>query len=1846
MIDFKPLDFQPSEDEINKIDFQPIDFKPVEPEQNSFVSDTPEIQPQDSTEQPKKGNPFVRQFAGGLAEMNAGIARIPAFALDLSYLPGNAIAKLIGKSEKQAKSPDWLMNNPIAEYFDKSAKADNFIAENWKDEDFVSILKRDKLEAAEYIALQVVRNAPTQLALLASSVSGFAPQGLAFMGALSGAQTQKRHSDAGVDPLTATYDSFNSGVIEAGTEMLGTVRIFKNLLAQTVKTVGKEGAWEIIKQAGKNIFKAAAGEGSEELAAEFGQSMSSYMTNADPNALNGMGNRMIESAIIGAVSGGSMTAPMAMQQGTIESKPQKIDFQPAQAQDQEQVLEGEKPTTQVLKEYNEGVPEVIKSSTPPPQSVISNSDKKITDLIKGYYYNPSALTADEAVDNSNLVEDGIITQEQSEKLKVYLSEATPNLDEYELSAMAGFNPEQLKEYENQANVISQKILSKIKNPKESETQVKPMVFETKDGKRITIEDVKPVEQSKTEPINIESLRNNIDEKTLNLYGKKGISEASLFGEPTTEFGKNLIEKIPQEYQQLKALSLASKLIETRRDARKILNILSDRVDDNIKLEKLSDVKFESTGEELKIFNNVKEKLNKGVGGATDSTSISKIEDEGATPSQPENSLIFEESPKSSLQPAQEQAVKSAIEYIDNVTKKQGYIMPANNLYGDGSRFPGLTRKGFEAVYNDYKSIAGKPAESISNIVDTPEVEFTPKPAPATPAQTISEQPTPEVKPEELKSTNEEYIKTAQSDPYKEAERLSSYIDDNGILRTNRIKAKEIYKELISKQKPKATPQPLSVPKEDVKIRYNKYLKQAKESGFNESESIKYAKDMLSQEVKPEPKTEKPEQIEFGVEGGVDGFGQGRKGEQDLFTQEKPYTSAEKKYAAKMRVKDQQIREMEIENNPINEFLNQYSVSIEWMNNNGFSVELEGFRRNLPKNVYRKIFKNIPSSKGQLYSKLKEFNHPEMQDINDFFDKLNDYSQGEMIKPMDVYLNQARHELSFEKEQPLGGGIVHRMTQKEMEHLAKLNPDVTEGVNLKRDIVVKDIYGNTKHYKKGESIFIYQSTANGQALVKDGVYGILPKKSVEQVVQAGNKWGEFAKEKVEKIVSNGLPTAKDLVESRTVDEINKKLDKIFGTEIEMEKIDEGKLPETIKYLLSNKYRANIEYSAKVKDLPETEYLLNQVNKVSYRYGNLQESEDGKLQAGRNANNNLQSIRQEYSKKSEQSEFDFENLKVESNKVKYELENNISVMNLAVGKKVNLVDYARTPKFVLEKIGLLDEALLLERANRKYNKDIKTEIQHIKDWIARVPEKSSAISIFHYLDGRQVNLTKIEQIVADEIKTYLEDWADKLNLPADRRIAHYITHIFEQNLIEKEFDADLAKLIADRPAGSVYDPFLLERLGKKGYIEDVWIALEAYTKRAVRKYSFDPVLHRLKKAALQHPLENSKFITRLINRVNMRPTEFDNLVDNFVKSVIGYKLGQRPTNVITNTIRKIIYRGALGLNVSSAIRNIGQGANTYAELGEKYTVIGYYDLLTKGIGEVVEVGVMDDTMVKDESLSSLEKTMENIDGVLFKMFQVAEQINRGAAYYGAKARAIEEGKTLDEAILAGINIVGKTQFRFGSIDSPLALSSDVAKTLMVLRTFDVKQSEFLINKIKNKEFIGLLRWIAATIFVYATIGKALGWAWKNIIPSIGFGMPGADVVMAIIKLIGAETEGVKKKAIQTIIRSSALFIPAGVQGRKTVTGLIDYLKGYTSTASDNVRTPISESVLNAAKSILFGSYTTKESLRSKSLDSKPLGAKQSERLKSLTPEQRESYYNRIIEQRKRDKFLRERRSQRRN
>lgn len=567
-------------------------------------------------------------------------------------------------------------------------------------------------------------------------------------------------------------------------------------------------------------------------------------------------------------------------------------------------------------------------------------------------------------------------------------------------------------------------------------------------------------------------------------------------------------------------------------------------------------------------------------------------------------------------------------------------------------------------------------------------------------------------------------------------------------------------------------------------------------------------------------------------------------------------------------------------------------------------------------------------------------------------------------------------------------------------------------------------------------------------------------------------------------------------------------------------------------------------------------------------------------------------------------------------------------------VHVLDYLATPEFVLEKLGLGKEAAGLHDAQDLYRGNLRKEITRVSDWRDRVAnqvkngqvhtEQDSSRLIFQYLDGKEQTvvpeMTAEEHTVAREIRGYLKEWADRLNLPEDNRISRYITHIFDTDVTNKEFmdgiDPELAAIMQDKVAGSVYDPFLEKRLGTQGYKEDTWAALDAYVKRATRKEAYDPALEALDKASLKLDQLSYNYVKKFSHLVNMRPTDLDKLVDSFIKqSPIGGRLGERPVAYLSQKLRQGYYRGFLGLNPASALRNLSQGANTYAKLGEKYTIVGYSKLfsrlVTRNLDELYEKGILDDGLIQDKRIGVYKSVLQKLDPVIFGMFEMAERINRGAAYFGAKSKYLAEGIPEEQAVRQAKRLVRETQFAFGKVDTPVFLNQDLVKVGAQLGTYNIKQIEFISRMIKNGEWGGLIRMTAASLAFVATIGKLFGMTIEQLIPSIGLGRaPALSTLSGVATELDPNASAQEKAAAKKKIATGFIGrIPGGIQLRKSIQGVEAFNAGEDTTPTGRLRYKIPQDASTFVRVLLFGKSSLPQaqeyydSLDTKAADKKP-------------------------------------------
>lgn len=526
------------------------------------------------------------------------------------------------------------------------------------------------------------------------------------------------------------------------------------------------------------------------------------------------------------------------------------------------------------------------------------------------------------------------------------------------------------------------------------------------------------------------------------------------------------------------------------------------------------------------------------------------------------------------------------------------------------------------------------------------------------------------------------------------------------------------------------------------------------------------------------------------------------------------------------------------------------------------------------------------------------------------------------------------------------------------------------------------------------------------------------------------------------------------------------------------------------------------------------------------------------------------------------------------------------------KVFMIDF-RTPENVFKKLGIHDEVYVpLRQGQEEMSKELQLGIGKLNNWYRRTG-KGSSQRIFDYLDGVKADLNKDELKVANEIKIYLTGWADKLGLPKEKRIANYITHIFEPDFAQGKriFPPELARILDFTTPNKVFNPFLETRTGAKGYKRDVFEALDVYMRRGARKLHLDKPIESMAKYADFEGPQAQRYLDSYLKNLAGRPDKFEKWVDDNVISAlpdtVRQKLGNRPFSRIVNLIRGQVYRGALGLNVGSSVKNLSQNLNTFAELGPKRVAGGLFDLLRNGTDELVQNQVLEDIIYAEHRELTSRGMIKKMDDVLFFFFDTAERINRGIAYYGAKADGLTKGMNEAQAIDYAKGIVRKTQFAYGKIDMPLALQSSWGKLGLQFGSYPIKQAELLGGYAKNKEVMKLARYIAGTFALTAMGAEAVGIDIKelyNIFPSLG---PIPDIAMDVK---GALTGDWKAKS--NLAKSPFLFIPGGVQARKTLQSLQTIKEGASRTPTGKFRFEAPKSALGKAQALTLGQWVTPE------------------------------------------------------
>lgn len=255
----------------------------------------------------------VRNWVGtGMAQLNADVSKLPALAYDTAAWPQNKLNQLIGRNVRVTSDQTFLgQNNAVTQKYEADAKTFRDQAPELSQSMVAEIKTGNYSGAGKALLAQTIANSPQQVLLLASALSGFGVAGLAGAGATSAAAKNAENLKAGIDPTIGLPNALATGAFEAGFESLGTLGFLKTWEKALSKQYGKQISKEVVGAYMKTLTQSILGEATEEGLTSVAQDSTDYITGVNPDAMTGMGERAINAGLIGAASGGGMTAPAA-----------------------------------------------------------------------------------------------------------------------------------------------------------------------------------------------------------------------------------------------------------------------------------------------------------------------------------------------------------------------------------------------------------------------------------------------------------------------------------------------------------------------------------------------------------------------------------------------------------------------------------------------------------------------------------------------------------------------------------------------------------------------------------------------------------------------------------------------------------------------------------------------------------------------------------------------------------------------------------------------------------------------------------------------------------------------------------------------------------------------------------------------------------------------------------------------------------------------------------------------------------------------------------------------------------------------------------------------------------------------------------------------------------------------------------------------------------------------------------------------------------------------------------------------------------------------------------------------
>ena len=269
-------------------------------------------------------------LAGGSAKLGADLASSVGFIYGLASTPQRIFANIPGLEfldDGTREMEEFLTLNPVAKYYKE--QADYHREQNTRyDQGITDYLQEGNfMDAIGLTAVSIVESLPYTASIMAGGASGMSAKTMIPLITASTGGGKSADLMQNVPKMTDNKRILNAltdGLAEGAWEQFGTVgigRTLKQIRSSLTKSLGREKGEEVLKDATAKVFedklsrfivsKSALKEGATELATTVTQNLNAMVSGEDPN--RELFEGAIDAFIVGAGSGGALSAPTAIQ---------------------------------------------------------------------------------------------------------------------------------------------------------------------------------------------------------------------------------------------------------------------------------------------------------------------------------------------------------------------------------------------------------------------------------------------------------------------------------------------------------------------------------------------------------------------------------------------------------------------------------------------------------------------------------------------------------------------------------------------------------------------------------------------------------------------------------------------------------------------------------------------------------------------------------------------------------------------------------------------------------------------------------------------------------------------------------------------------------------------------------------------------------------------------------------------------------------------------------------------------------------------------------------------------------------------------------------------------------------------------------------------------------------------------------------------------------------------------------------------------------------------------------------------------------------------------------------------